>query len=122
MTGNPEIDGQHQELFRIINVLHNSILTGNARDVMLMTLDDLTNYVDKHFRDEERLMLGEGYPDYAHHKALHDKLTADAMNVIAGYKSGKLNLSVTLSQFLGDWLSKHIEVEDLKMINFIKEK
>jgi len=120
VTGHMEVDNQHQELFRMVNTLHDAILTGKGKEVMVKTLDGLAAYVVKHFKMEEALMLKVSYPAYAHHKAIHDKLTKDAVDIINGYKSGKMVLTITLSQFLNDWITKHIEVEDIKMINFVK--
>ena len=99
-TGHTNVDTQHQELFRMVNTLHDGITAGKGRDVMEKTLDDLASYVVKHFKTEESLMVKQGYPDYARHKAIHDKLTKDAVDIITGYKSGKIILSQTLSKFL----------------------
>jgi hemerythrin len=121
-TGNIDVDTQHLELFRIVNFLHDGILAGKEKDVMVKTLEDLANYVAKHFRAEEKLMLREAFPDYAHHKAIHEKLSRDTGAIIDGYRSGKLVLTVALSRFLSDWLQVHIEVEDMRMINFIRNK
>ncbi len=120
VTGYDEVDKQHQELFRMVNNLHQSILEKKGKEILIKTLDDLANYVVVHFKTEEVLMQKKGYPSLVEHKLIHDKLTKDAIEIIDGYKSGKLVLSITLSKFLGDWIQNHIEIEDMKMINYVK--
>lgn len=119
-TGNFEVDSQHQELFRMVNELHEAIKEQRGKEVMGKTLDELANYVVKHFKTEEALMAKKGYPELAKHKSIHDILTNEAVEIIQGYKSGKHLLSVTLTQFLSNWIQTHIKDEDMKMINFIK--
>jgi len=55
-TGDPIIDRQHQELFRIVNKLHDAMLEGHGSDVLGSTLDELTTYTNEHFDYEESRM------------------------------------------------------------------
>ena len=119
-TGNYEVDSQHQELFRIVNDLHEAIKEQRGKAMLFQTLDDLADYVVYHFKTEENLMEIRKYPGLAEHKAIHEQLTKEALDIIQGYKSGKHLLAVTLTQFLGNWIKNHIKDEDMKMINFIK--
>lgn len=120
VSGNLEVDLQHQELFAMINTLHDAITARTGKDVLAPTLDKLAAYVSKHFAMEEVLMKAKRYPNYADHKAKHDELTRQAVEIIRGYKSGDLVLTITLSRFLGDWLRTHILGDDLAMIGWIK--
>ena len=119
-TGYLDVDKQHQELFRMVNELHEAIVAGKGKELMIKTLDGLAKYVVTHFAVEEKLMIEKKYPGFAEHKAKHDKLKVDAVDMIEKYKSGKLALSITVSRFLGDWIQTHILVEDLKMIRFVQ--
>ncbi len=121
VTNNLDVDRQHQELFVMVNTLHDAITARHGKDVLVPTLDKLATYVVKHFKTEEVLMQAKRYPKYAEHKTKHDELTRQAVEIINGYKSGQLVLTLTLSRFLGDWLSTHILGDDLAMIAWIKE-
>ena len=119
-TGHAEVDRQHQELFTMVNTLHQAIVDGKGKEVLVKTLDGLATYVVTHFKTEEGMMMQAKYPGYQTHKSVHDTLTKQAVEVIEGYRSGKSVLSITLSRFLSDWLQHHINGEDMKMIAFFK--
>ncbi len=120
-SGNKMVDAQHQELFRMVNELHEQIVAGKGKDAIEPTLNNLAAYTAKHFAAEEQLMQKTGYPEYVRHRALHQELLKQASDTIEGYRTGKIVLSITLSRFLADWISKHIGQEDMKMIRHVRE-
>ena len=122
LTGHPEVDRQHKELFRMVNELHQAMIERRGKETLLRTLDELAKYVVTHFSVEEKMMVSKQYPGYAAHKTIHDKLTKDATEIIDSYKSGKNILTITLASFLSDWIKHHIEGEDIKMIKFVQSK
>ncbi len=119
-TGHPIVDQQHQELFRLVNSLHDGIVSGRAEEAITTSLDGLARYVAQHFAVEEELMQKSAYPAAAAHLAEHRKLTAEATKIISDYRSGKVTLSVTLSMFLVNWLNHHIREVDQRMISFVR--
>jgi hemerythrin len=120
-TGNATVDTQHKELFRMVNSLHSAIVEGHGKEAMGPTLDKLAKYVVEHFETEQKLMVQKKYPGYPAHKAIHEDLTKKAVDLIEKYHAGKLALSITVSQFLGDWVKHHIQDEDIKMIKWVQE-
>jgi hemerythrin-like metal-binding protein len=115
-TGDATVDGQHQELFRMVNTLHDAIISGKGKEVVQPTLDGLAKYVGTHFGHEEKLMQAKDYPGFAVHKAKHEDLTKQALKIIEDYRTGKTQLTISLSRFLADWLRTHIDIEDKAMI------
>ncbi|HET97260.1 MAG TPA: bacteriohemerythrin [Desulfurivibrio alkaliphilus] len=109
-----EIDDQHKELVAMINELHEAMMQQRAKDILGKILNRLASYCASHFATEERLMQTHGYPDYAAHKVKHDKMTAKVLALQSDLKANKLNLTVEVSQFLRDWLDKHILGTDKK--------
>jgi hemerythrin len=122
LTGNAEVDHQHQELFALINTLHDAIVAGKGRELLMPTLDKLAAYVIKHFRAEETLMQAQGYPGFAEHKAKHEDLARKTTETIDGYRNGKLLLTTTLSRFLGDWITTHVMGDDFAMVTWLKSR
>jgi hemerythrin len=116
----PNIDGQHQKLFRIASELHAAMVAGKAQANVANLLDRLVQYVQVHFAYEERIMQQVGYPDFAAHKALHAELTRQVLQFQADLESGKQTLSVSLLHFLKKWLLNHIKNEDSKYAPFVK--
>ncbi len=121
-TGNPIVDGQHKNLFTMINNLNLSLLEGHSNVVLLETMERLSAYVEIHFKTEEDLMFSNSYPDFAIHKKEHDNLREQAKKLIHLFQLNKVDLTATVSQFLSDWLKHHINEVDIKMIEWIKEK
>jgi len=119
-TGNAQVDAQHKNLFAMVNELHEAIVGGKHKDVLGPTLEKLAKYTVEHFSHEQKLMLEKGYPGYTAHKAKHDDLTKQALDIINKYKSGEITLPLTISRFLNDWISHHINEEDKKMIAWVQ--
>ena len=109
-----QIDDQHKELVAMVNELHEAMMQQRAKEVMGKILNRLVSYCANHFAVEERMMQSNGYPDYAEHKIKHDKVTAKVLSLQNDFKAGKLNLTIEVSQFLKDWLDKHILGTDKK--------
>ncbi|HUI76868.1 MAG TPA: bacteriohemerythrin [Bryobacteraceae bacterium] len=116
----PNIDGQHQKLFRIAGELHAAMQAGNAQAAVSNIVDSLVQYVKVHFAYEERLMEQAGYPGAAEHKAQHEDLTRQVLQFQADLQSGKRTVSISLLHFLRNWLVNHIQTEDSKYAPFLK--
>ncbi len=122
MTGNALIDSEHRQLFAAVNNLMTACSQGKGRDQIQQTVTFLSNYVVKHFQDEERLQAQSNYPNYPAHKQFHD-----------GYRRQLAQVSQELLQegptvkALGDLnrvvavLISHIRTEDKRLARHIKE-
>jgi hemerythrin len=121
-TGNPIVDGQHKNLFVMINNLKVGLSEKQSKITLVDTIERLSSYVETHFKTEEDLMLTSHYPDYAKHKEEHDSLREQAEKLIQLFKMDKVDLTATISKFLSDWLQHHINEIDIKMIKWVQEK
>lgn len=118
----PEMDAQHQALVGILNQLHNAMLASKGRDAIEPILLSLTPYVARHFAAEEKLMQAAGYPEFARHKAEHDKLSAEVSKFQRQYQDGKVALTVPLLHFLKSWLKDHIVESDSKYGPYVNRR
>lgn len=121
-TGHPIVDGQHKNLFTMINNLHTSIEAGHPNLVLMETMEKLSAYVETHFNTEEELMIHNSYENYDEHKREHENLKEQALKLIKLFGMQKVDLTATISQFLSSWLTHHISEVDIKMIKWLKEK
>jgi hemerythrin len=121
-TGHPIVDGQHKNLFSLVNNLHSAIQDGNKKLILVEPMERLAYYVDIHFKTEEALMLASGYPNFESHKQVHDQLKDQAFKLIKLFSIGKVDLTATISKFLSDWLTEHIMEIDIKMIEWVKKQ
>jgi hemerythrin len=119
-TGNHLVDTQHQELFRMVNDLHEAIVAGRGKDVLNPTLEKLVNYTVQHFGAEEALMRSVAYPAFEVHRGKHLDLTEQVKDLVGKYGRGELVVSITLSRFLADWLRHHILENDLALIHYVQ--
>ncbi|GFK93861.1 Bacteriohemerythrin [Fundidesulfovibrio magnetotacticus] len=109
-----EIDDQHKKLVDMINKLHDAMKGGKADAVVLGIVDEMKKYAASHFATEERHMKAHAYPEFAAHKAEHDKFVAKVLQVEADCKSGKCAMSMDILNFLSNWLVNHIKGTDKK--------
>jgi hemerythrin len=121
-TGQPLIDRQHQELFRLVNDLHGAIVAHTDRGMIAPTLEKLIVYTIQHFHAEEALMSQVAYPDLFIHRKKHQDLTKRAREIQEEYRAGRLVLSITLSSFLADWLRHHIKEDDMALVAYLRSR
>ncbi|HDS16173.1 MAG TPA: bacteriohemerythrin [Proteobacteria bacterium] len=121
-NGVAEFDRQHHRLVALVNELYKAMKRGESRDVAGQVLDELVDYTNTHFADEERLMVECKYPDYDRHVALHRDLVAKVVDFQKKFKAGQSTLSLDLLTFLKDWLIGHIKGVDRKYGPFFNGK
>ncbi len=114
-----EVDGQHQEIFRLVNELDASLAEDRA--VISEKLNALVNYVVEHFATEEKFMLETGYPDYEAHKKMHDDLVALVGGVVAQFNAGEAEITPEITALVRDWLYQHIPNTDKRYGPFLNE-
>lgn len=119
LTGNSQVDQQHQHIFAIVNALHDAVVTGKNIAILQELLEGLTNHTIEHFQTEEALMMAVDYPDYNRHKQTHDRLLATVNSLLLQIRDCH-TVTIDITQFLTDWLAHHIKGEDQKMIKFLQ--
>ena len=77
----PEIDAQHKRLFVLAGELHTALAQGKGKAVLEQSLARLVDYTKTHFATEEQLMRRYNYPEGPLHKAQHDQLTAQVLDL-----------------------------------------
>ena len=120
-TGHPVVDGQHKNLFVLVNKLQEAISEKKSKMVVQDAIDLLTDYINTHFKTEEEIMQSNGYTEYETNKKEHDGLKEYAMKLIKLYHINKVDLTATIYHFLSEWIQNHIKEVDYKMINWLNE-
>ena len=122
MTGNALIDSEHRQLFDAINKLMDACSSGRGRDQILSTAKFLSDYVNKHFGDEERLQTSSKYPNYPAHRQFHEQYKQQLAQV-----NQSLVVEGPTVKALGDLnrivgvLVAHIRVEDKKLAAHVRQ-
>jgi hemerythrin len=119
-VGVPQLDAQHQELFRRAERAIAALRAGDREEVLPL-LVYLEEYVVHHFEAEERLMREVGFPGLEGHAALHRAFRADFAGMLRDYRrTGPTALvALTVHNWLSDWLRNHIGGVDVELGKFV---
>jgi hemerythrin len=124
VLGIPEIDEQHQEMFRRFAAFSEACQEEQGRELLMELLSFMQLYAQSHFATEERLMAECAYPGLDEQKLHHAQFKRDleefAEQVSAGGPTQEMALSVKGK--LIRWLIQHIRELDRQMVEFVKAK
>lgn len=114
--GVPRIDEQHQQFFKYLNEYYYSLAKGTANKMIDKTLNELIEYADFHFKDEENFMVLIPNYDFEKHKKEHNNFLLQVQKLL---KSNKQKINYELFNFMKEWIINHILITDKKML-FVK--
>lgn len=111
---NEELDRHHKHLFNLINQLHDICSTTRDVDSLKVVIDELAQYTNYHFSEEEKYMRSKGYKNVEAHISNHEIFRE---KIIQLQQEGSRNMVVAreLMIFLGTWLLDHVLEEDIEI-------
>ena len=121
-VGIDRIDQQHKKIVTLLNELYEAMQAGQGREALGKVLNDLLLYTKTHFATEEQAMAAHGYPDYEEHKRRHEKMALKVKALHEQFRDGALTSPIQITNFLKDWLAKHIRETDKKYGPFLSAK
>jgi hemerythrin len=103
-------DDQHKELIRMINELHQACLRGTGKTEVQRMMAFLGQYVQTHFKHEERLMEHHQCPVRAKNKMAHDTFLKNFQKIATDFETKGESTAVLLDlrRLVGEWLANHI--------------
>ena len=108
-VGIAQFDNEHKKLVGMVNNLFDAVQAGRGKEQLGPILDGLISYTKTHFANEEKYMTQHAFPEMAAHKAEHDALTKQVLDVEKKFRAGATAvLSMEVMNFLKNWLVKHI--------------
>jgi hemerythrin len=122
-VGVPEIDAQHQELFRRAERLIIALRGGDRAEVTPL-VRYLTDYAVEHFAAEERFMREIGFPGLEGHRIAHEVFREEFQAILDDYerKGATPLVALTLHNWLSDWLRRHVGGLDVEIGRFAAAK
>lgn len=120
--GIPEMDKQHQRWIEIINGFYDNLERKDVDSKVLNMINDVLDYTNYHFTEEEKMMESIGYSELDEQKKMHELITVKMKEYKRKIESKELLLSITVTNELKDWLKNHILVEDKKYVKPYLEK
>lgn len=120
-VGNNKIDQQHQDLLINIEKIQELDSTNLNKKEAESLLKFISDYMVKHFDEEEVLLKKNNYPDLAKHHEIHEKFKRDMNEAIDKARIqdySKISLS-SVKIKLNSWLISHIMNEDRKYSKYL---
>ncbi|MDO5135919.1 MAG: hemerythrin family protein [Eubacteriales bacterium] len=121
-TGNELIDSQHRELISRVNRLAEECHPGTEKAVAANVLGFLSDYVNKHFSDEEKLQEEKGYPLLEAHKSQHSvfvKAVKDLDDMLTEEEGPSEAFVAAVKKNVEEWIINHIMVWDKQVAQFV---
>lgn len=121
-VGDEEIDHDHQELFALVDELADADLSDSF---LLGLIGRLEKYTEYHFAREEEYMKKHDFPDLEDHLEKHHMFVEWLKTVEMTYRraaESPFQIGDLVNDYLGNWLTEHIMVEDMKYRDFVLDQ
>ena len=80
-VGNSIIDDQHRYLICLMNTIEIALRNDDDRDILQTAVEQLFEYTEYHFAQEEQIQLKIKYPKAVEHKEEHQKILVDLLAI-----------------------------------------
>ena len=113
-VGLNRLDDDHKSLIAIINRIAESLENADGDGVVQQSLTALLRYTEYHFGREEAVLRAVGYDNLGHHRVEHQRFIQDLQELRADFvQLDDETQKRRLLDFLKDWLTHHILIEDM---------
>lgn len=116
-VGIDDVDQEHQELIALINEVYESLKREDVTKSQVTDgLGEIHARIAAHFALEEYIMQQARYDRLAEHKADHDLLLGDIVDIIERYEADAyFKFNEVLSEHLRDWFTVHFQTHDARL-------
>jgi hemerythrin len=111
--GIEKVDSEHKHLLKLLNDLNSDLTSTEGIS------DELKEYAESHFSDEEDLMQWSLYPGLQAHQEWHRFFENQVLQLEKAISKGGEKSISSLISFLRDWILSHILLEDKNFANYI---
>jgi len=119
ITGNRQIDDQHEQIFRMLEALRAAMAEDGGHGEVGRMLGTLSMYVVAHFWQEESLMVQYDCPGLESHRAAHAQLRGQVDGLVDRFNADGGLPPMELLGFMENWLSEHVRSQDRPMVTFV---
>ena len=119
LVGFEPIDAEHKTLVRLIAELYRRLSGGSGRASVEDALFDLADHVAAHFKHENDLMVGSGYPARADHLFEHRILIEQLDTVLDNIDQIRDEALLDALAFLERWFADHVNDADARLGAFL---
>lgn len=124
--GQAEIDEQHQRWVELFNQLERAFLSSTESTDMTQVqkgiFEQILDYTRFHFACEEKAMQAAAWPGIPAHWRFHKEFDRIIYEKYREFEKGELVLNSELLALMKGWLLRHIQVEDLKFGEYLRQE
>jgi len=120
LSGNPLIDAEHEEAFRLINLMVVAMAEEDAEKRVLSLVRELLEHIQTHFTNEEQLLRASGFPEAEAHAEIHRDLVEHAHELNRQFELRQDSASVLLGFLMHDVVAGHMLWDDRKFFSWLK--
>lgn len=114
-VGIEAVDHEHKELIDLINQLYAELMAKGDPITASAFFGDLIKGISAHFALEERFMRERGYDQLSQHKADHERLLDEILNIMDDFDRDEVANREELAARLDAWFSRHFETHDARL-------
>ncbi len=111
-VGVPVMDRQHKRLADIVNQLQTDLRAGAELERLALLLSALSQEIQTHFAEEEKLMESIGFPGATDHVQKHLELSRRLADLQERFLAGDKPSVNEVMVFFRDWFVDHIQKDD----------
>ena len=121
-VGITKIDTQHRELIERLNAVIKMGAGAVSKEETDKTFKMLSEYVAKHFGDEENLMKQHNFPKIDWHKEQHKLYVQNINNLKKEFDANgpSAKFTLDLNNALINWIVRHIKSADIELGKYLK--
>lgn len=121
-SGEPSIDEEHKELFRLASVLINTAMEQDDHpDRFTQAFQALLAHAIKHFAGEEQILAAYEYEDLEEHVRLHRELVQRANKLYQAMTTRQLSVGQLIDFIIDDLVKGHMLKKDRKLYHLFRK-
>ncbi len=119
-VGVPSIDHEHREIIGLVNAAYERLNRSGADEAVMDFLGEIYARISAHFALEESLMRAKHYDRYAGHKADHERLLDEILEIMDAYEDGEFFSDALFAEQLRAWFTVHFRTHDARLHRHLK--
>ena len=118
-VGVPEVDHEHRELIRLINLLHEALGQSQSAAAVRAALGEVHVAISAHFALEEKDMQAWGYSGYPEHKRDHERLLDELRDLMDSIEQAIPADTDAFGARINAWFETHFQTHDARLHGFL---
>ncbi|WP_165840015.1 transporter substrate-binding domain-containing protein [Motiliproteus coralliicola] len=119
-SGSDAVDGQHQHLFEEANRMIELMVEGADKAQVTTQIGQLLEFIEEHFRDEERLLEEVGYPEANTHANEHQVLIRRGYELLSDFNRGLIDNNRIIYYLTQEVITNHLLISDARFFAWVR--